>query len=129
MPTSEEVLDVAGLDRLHRIGGGEFVLEMIDLFLENAPQRLAAARAAVEAGDQKSLYRAAHSLKSTAANLGAQRLQGVAERLESLAAAGGTGSLGSVVSELEESYEQARGRLDAERTRRRPHEDQPRGQP
>jgi HPt (histidine-containing phosphotransfer) domain-containing protein len=123
-----QVLDPAALDRLDRIGGQEFVIEMIDLFLDHSPRRLAAARAALTAGDYSTLYRSAHSLKSTAANLGALALQSVAERVEALAAAEDSGGVAALVDELDRSYEQVRKRLDGERKRRQAPVDQSGGQ-
>jgi HPt (histidine-containing phosphotransfer) domain-containing protein len=118
MPMSQPVLDDDALDRLLRIGGQDFVIEMIELFLDNAPQRVASARAALEAGDFKTLYRASHSLKSTAANLGAQRLRLAAERVEAMAAAGEGQDVDTLVEEMAACYDQVRERLDAERKRR-----------
>lgn len=115
----ETVVDGAALDRLLRIGGQSFLLEMIRLFLENAPQRLAAARIALEQGDHQGLYRAAHSLKSTAGNLGAHRLQAASERLEARAVAKGPEPLGPLLDEMDRCYEQVRDRLETERRRRR----------
>lgn len=117
-PMSQVVLDDDALDRLLRIGGQGFVIEMIELFLDNAPHRVASARAALEAGDFKTLYRAAHSLKSTSANLGAQRLRLAAERVEGMAAAGDHEGMDTLVEEMATCYDQVRERLDAERKRR-----------
>ena len=116
---AEPVLEAAALDRLLRIGGQEFVVEMIELFLENAPERLRAARAAHEQSDHQALYRAAHSLKSTAANLGARRLQHAAERTEARASAKDTVALQPLLDEMNRRYDQVRERLEAERDRRR----------
>jgi HPt (histidine-containing phosphotransfer) domain-containing protein len=122
-------LDLTALDRLDRIGGREFVVEMIDLFLEHAPYRIEAARAGLGRADSRELYRAAHSLKSTSANVGAWQLQELAARLEALAAAGGGGDAEWLVGEVEECYSQVRGRLESERKRRSPPEDQTKGLP
>ena len=51
----EEAIEGAALDRLLRIGGQEFLLEMIDLFLENAPQRIRAAQDAL-LGNRDSIW-------------------------------------------------------------------------
>jgi HPt (histidine-containing phosphotransfer) domain-containing protein len=129
MRTPEDALDLAALDRLDRIGGREFVVEMIDLFLEHSQHRVEAARHALSQPDPRELYRAAHSLKSTSANVGARHLQQVAARLEALAAAGGGGEAEGLVEEVERCYEQVSGRLEAERKRRSPPEDQYKGKP
>jgi two-component system, sensor histidine kinase and response regulator len=129
MTASQQVLDVSALDRLDRIGGPTFVVEMIELFLDHSPTRLAAARSAFLASDYRRLYRSAHSLKSTAANVGAETLKSLAERVEALAAAENGADIASLVDEMDRSYEQLRKRLDAERKRRQAPEDQLRGQP
>lgn len=115
----EEVLDPGAVDRLLRIGGQDFLIEMIDLFLEHAPRRLEAARAAYGESDFQTLYRAAHSLKSTAGNLGARPLQAVAERVEGLAAAEDGEEIPPLLDDMERRYEQVRAELQAERERRK----------
>jgi HPt (histidine-containing phosphotransfer) domain-containing protein len=112
-------LDRGALDRLIRIGGQEFLVEMIDLFLEHAPERLDAARSALDQGDFPAVYRAAHSLKSTAGNLGARNVQGVAERIETSARAEDAASIGPLLEELARHYRDARVELEAERGRRK----------
>lgn len=83
-----DVLDRAAATRLHRIGGTRLLQGMIELFLEHAPARLAAADAALAAGTLGEAERAWHSLKSSAGNLGAVRLQAAAGQAEAAAAAG-----------------------------------------
>lgn len=85
---TEPVLEAAAMERLHRLGGDSLVQQMIALFLEHAPTRQAAVRTACDAADANALERAAHTLKSTAGNLGATRLQRTAETVEALAAEG-----------------------------------------
>lgn len=115
---ADEAVERAALERLLRIGGQDFLLEMIDLFLENAPHRIRAAQSALESGDAAGVYRAAHSLKSTAANLGARGLQGTAERLEGRAAEGDVEAMPPLVEEIARRYEDVRKRLESERKRR-----------
>lgn len=112
-------LDPAALERLFRIGGQEFVVEMIELFLEHAPQRLETARTALDAGDMTAVYRAAHSLKSTAANVGARGLQSAAERAEGRAAAEDAQALSPLLEGMEHHYERVRPELETERDRRK----------
>lgn len=71
--------DQDALDRLRRFGGDKLLGEMITLFLAAAPERLEAARAAATSGDAESAERALHSLKSSAAQLGAMRMQRLSE--------------------------------------------------
>jgi HPt (histidine-containing phosphotransfer) domain-containing protein len=112
------VLEQAALDRLLRIGGQGFLVEMITLFLEHAPARVAAAREGLAGGDLQVVYRSAHSLKSTAGNLGARALQAAAEQLESRAAAKDMAAIPPLLDEMARRYDEVRDRLESERDRR-----------
>jgi two-component system sensor histidine kinase/response regulator len=96
--------DPAALDRLRRFGGGKLLREMIALFLDAAPERIAAARAGVEIGDAAAAEMALHSLKSSSAQLGAMRMQRLSEQGESLATAGTLDIVGFLVQDLEEEW-------------------------
>lgn len=113
----EEIIEDAALRRLLRIGGRGFLREMIDLFLEHAPERIRSARAALEDGDHQTLYRAAHSLKSTAGNLGARGLQRVSERVEARAAERDLEAVPPLLEEMGRRFEEVRERLEDERSR------------
>jgi HPt (histidine-containing phosphotransfer) domain-containing protein len=56
---------------LRELGDEDFLQEMLALFLELTPQKLHEARAELAAGDWVAARRAVHSIKSSAANLGA----------------------------------------------------------
>ena len=62
----------------------EVIGEFVDLFAANTPRKIAAIRAAVEAGDEDGLVLAAHTLKSSSAQLGARRVSDLAALLESM---------------------------------------------
>jgi two-component system, sensor histidine kinase and response regulator len=74
-------------DLLDRVGGDrDTVIELIEIFLEDAPALLAEIR---EAGtDLTRLRRAAHTLKGASGNMGAHGAQASAERLQQAAASG-----------------------------------------
>jgi HPt (histidine-containing phosphotransfer) domain-containing protein len=93
-------LDPAALANLRRLGGDRFLGQMIDLFLEHAPKRLAAAQDEERAGNLKGVEAAVHSLKSSAANVGARHLQELAARIEELAGQGQRDALGPLVVQL-----------------------------
>lgn len=72
------VLDPAALDQLRalqRPGRPNLVARVIQLFRTDGPQRLASMQSAATEEDWPRLRREAHTLKSSAANLGAQRLR------------------------------------------------------
>jgi HPt (histidine-containing phosphotransfer) domain-containing protein len=84
------VLDAAALAELLKIVGGrrEDLLELIDSFLEDAPKLLGDMQRALAAGDAGLLQRAAHTLKSISADVGAQGLSRLCQALEAQAKAG-----------------------------------------
>jgi HPt (histidine-containing phosphotransfer) domain-containing protein len=85
MTTNSEpglVGDLDALKRLERFGGLKLRAELTTLFLEEAPSRLASARAAVTAGNVEAVRAMAHMLKSSAGQMGAIRVQYLCERLE-----------------------------------------------
>ena len=77
---------LAGLDlsaALSRVGGDEELLkEIAEIFLDQCPEALHDVRAAVEANDHEALQHAAHSLKGSVGNFGAQQAFEAAYRLE-----------------------------------------------
>jgi len=108
-------IDPAGLKRLDRIGGPPFVRKMIDLFLEEAPERFTAARRGEQAGDLIAVAEAAHSLKSSAQNFGASRLSHIAENIELQARANTCENLPALLNELEGAYGTVKAWLESER--------------
>ena len=91
----------AQLGNLEQLGGVDFVAEMIHLFLQTAQQNLATARRALAEGDRNQLRRAVHSLKSSAANMGADALSTLAFRIERLASDERGEELPALLAELE----------------------------
>ena len=65
-------------------GEPDFIVELIDLYTEDAPHRLSAIRGALAAGDLSALRRAAHCLRGSSASLGARQVETLCEHLERL---------------------------------------------
>lgn len=101
------IINPAALARLEEWGGTDLVHQMVRLFLQNSPERVEQIRAAF--GDDPGTIpeRGSHSLKSSAANVGADRLREVANRIESAAADSDFDEVRNLVPELESEYEQA----------------------
>jgi HPt (histidine-containing phosphotransfer) domain-containing protein len=82
----------AGLDRelaLSRVGGdAELLKEIAALFMEEYPKVLAELRAAAVRGDAQGVEHAAHGLKGSVANFGAQAAVDAAFQLEQMGRAG-----------------------------------------
>jgi two-component system, sensor histidine kinase and response regulator len=76
-PARDEVIDGAvidGLRALARPGKPSPLARALDRFLETTPAIVASIRAHADCGDAEALWRAAHSLKSSAGALGAKQL-------------------------------------------------------
>lgn len=75
----------AALTALANDLGADTVLEIIDLYLGEAPRHVSDVRKAAESGDAVVLRRVAHTLKSTSATVGASALSAVCLKIEHLA--------------------------------------------
>ncbi|HKK93609.1 MAG TPA: Hpt domain-containing protein [Longimicrobiales bacterium] len=81
------VLDEGALQRLDEWGGAKLRRQMARLYLENARRRLDQIDDALADGDDLGgVEMAAHSLKSSAANVGLMRVSVLAARVEDAAA-------------------------------------------
>ena len=78
----EPIIDTATFSALGEMAGAEFVKELVDTFLEEAPRMLADIHEAYEQRDADRFRRAAHSLKSNSNTFGAMRLGAAAKELE-----------------------------------------------
>ena len=79
---TQPTIDSATFDELKETAGAEFVNELVDTFLAEAPLMLADLRSALAAGDADRFRRAAHSLKSNSLTFGALTLGAMARDLE-----------------------------------------------
>ena len=75
-------IDRATFDSLEQTAGAEFVRELVDTFLQEAPGMLDELRSALAARDADKFRRAAHSLKSNSNTFGALTLGAMARELE-----------------------------------------------
>jgi CheY-like chemotaxis protein len=74
-------------DALERLGGDtELLADVIRIFLEDCPQRLAAIKAAVDSRDADAIRATAHALKGAASNLSATGLFEAAQVMERIGA-------------------------------------------
>ena len=79
------VIDRATFKELKQMSGADFINELIDAFLEDAPTMINQMQIALEAKDVESFRRNAHSLKSNANTFGAPELAALAKELEFMA--------------------------------------------
>ena len=86
---------------------GEFLREIVAIYLEDTPLRIAELDESLAAGDLQKFARAAHSVKGSSANLGAVFLRGAAERLEHEARTSGLKAVGPLVAEVKSEFARA----------------------
>jgi HPt (histidine-containing phosphotransfer) domain-containing protein len=107
MTTEPTILDPAALERLEEWGGPGLQKEIVQLFLEHGPVRMDQIRGALDGEDLEVPERGAHSLKSSAANVGAHHVHRVAGEVELAASQGDLQSVRDLIPDLEEAYAEA----------------------
>ena len=79
---SDATIDAATFAELQESAGADFVKELVQTFLEEAPGMLTELREALAAGHADAFRRAAHSLKSNSLTFGALALAALAREQE-----------------------------------------------
>jgi len=109
---SEKLLDyalIAELRNLPATGSVGVFQELVDLFLQNAPQRIIQINQSVNDGPMLTFH--AHALKGSALNLGATRLAEISQKLEDLGRARNMHGVPALVQELDSVFTQTRAQL------------------
>ena len=103
---SADELEAALRKSLEKLTGGdlEFMAEIIDTFLDDAPDLLAKMRDGVEHSNAADLRLAAHSLKSNSADFGAETLRELCKQAELLGEQGRLEGADSLVSRATSEY-------------------------
>jgi PAS domain S-box-containing protein len=109
-------LDAAALGSLRDLGGDEFLREVIDAFLTDAPDQIATLRRSLADQSTEELRRAAHTLKSNGATLGAEEFAGLCRTLEQRAKDGELDGASELVDRIEQEYGPLQGALTALRS-------------
>jgi HPt (histidine-containing phosphotransfer) domain-containing protein len=105
--TDFQIIDPQALERLKEWGGDKLAGQMVRLFLKNSGTRMDQIRKGVSEGDLEEAERGAHSLKSSAANIGAELLRTLATRMESAALDANVEDARTLLPELEAAYADA----------------------
>ncbi len=100
------LLDLAAMENLLSMLGGEFeyLVELIDSFLEDAPQLLAELDEFVERGDSEGVGRIAHSLKSNGADFGATTFSNLCKDLEITSKSGTLNGVSGLAAQIVAEY-------------------------
>ncbi len=100
--------------RSYSAPGMDFVAEVVGAFMGTVDPYLAQIDAAVAAGDCESVHRAAHPLKSSSMQVGAEALSEVCKRLEVAGRQGLPADLPALNLELKERWARVKPMLEAE---------------
>jgi two-component system, sensor histidine kinase and response regulator len=111
------LLDPAALKQiraLQRPGGPNILHKVITSYLRDSVQLIETIRGAIAQNDPPTLHRAAHSLKSTSATLGAQSLAGLCKNLEAIGRMHTTDNAAALLPAIESEYHHVATALRAE---------------
>ena len=111
------VIDQSVLDRirtLERNGAPNLLARLIELYLQGTPPLIERMEQAIANNDLQSLGTAAHTLKSSSANVGALQLQGLCKELEMQARNGRVTDAGGQLADIEQAFMTARAILRTE---------------
>lgn len=89
------------------------MIKMIDLFVEYGGSKIAEARAAQTAANIEGVERAVHSVKSSAGNVGARRVQQLAQEIETMTQQKPDEPLEGAIAELEQAFNDAKAELES----------------
>ena len=95
------------LRELDPSGGLGFTRQILQVYLDSSSNMVNLTAQAITAGDSEALYRAAHSLKSSAANVGAETLSNLFSQLEKLGRAGKLNEARAVFNVTQQEYDRA----------------------
>ncbi len=98
-------LDARAVENLRELGGEDFLAEVIDTFLSDAPDLVATLRTTQRQGDAEELRRAAHTLKSNGQTFGAGSFSELCRELEERARTGEIDGTGELVDRIEREYD------------------------
>ena len=114
---ADRLVDGAALESLREVGGDEFLAEVIDTFLADLPTLLATLRRGVQERDAAEVRRAAHTLKSNGATLGASDFAEACSALEQQAKDGRLDDAAALVDRIEAERGPLERALDAVRVK------------
>ncbi len=111
MGSEQPALDREIVGELQALMGGDFGM-LVNTFLTDSEQRIAAIEAALQQQDPEALRRAAHSFKGSAANLGAAGLSELCRQLEEYGRDGRVDAAQPLLPALQQEYSRARAQLE-----------------
>jgi PAS domain S-box-containing protein len=106
---------IANLRELQEPDEPDFVTELIDVLFGELPQKVLTMETALAARDAHGVNRLAHSMKSSAANLGAMPLSRIFHAIERKGAGGDLSGVDALVAAVKAEFDRVKVALSAER--------------
>ncbi len=109
-------LDPEALNSLAAMAAGrsdDALARVIATYLAHTPNLIAGLKQALAAADAEALVQAAHSMKSSSAQIGARRLSDLAREVEALGRSGRLGDVESLVGDMEAVFAKVRDGLES----------------
>jgi CheY-like chemotaxis protein len=104
--TDAPPIDASTISVLQQIDD-RLLREVIDIYVSEAPKRIASIRDAISKRDPQLLAAAAHALRSSSGNVGASRVREICAELEKIGRSGEITGAPKLVEELVAEYERA----------------------
>ncbi|MCB1947776.1 Hpt domain-containing protein [Nitrosomonas sp.] len=98
----DQLASIRGLDPLN---GNELVERILQVFLDTSVDLVRQIEQAEKSNDAESLYHAAHALKSSSANIGAENLAAIAKKLEHCGRSGEVAQIKQLLDALQQHYQ------------------------
>ncbi len=103
-------LDMNTFNSLKESTGADFIGELIDAFLDDAPGLIEQMKTSLAAGDAEKFRRATHSMKSNAATFGCMELAELARELETMGRDNNL-EIGNRLAQMEETLHEVESQL------------------
>ena len=113
LPTLDKAA-LANIRALQHPGAPDLLVRVADLYLADAPKLIGQMHAALSQSDAPAFTRAAHTLKSSSANVGARRLADLCKTLEACGRQGNIEPAAAMLAELQAEYARTADALTSE---------------
>lgn len=115
---SVDLAVLATYETIQLDGEPDLIVELIDLYLEDAPRRVAVMQESLAKRDWLSVKREAHSLRGSSGNLGALQIARICDEIEGIESGSPFASMAALLSCLELELERVLHIFLVERQRR-----------
>lgn len=113
---SQHVVDESAFAALIELGGKDFAIQMIDVFLRFAPQSIEEARMGLATGNLEPVKRMGHSLRSSGTTLGILDIRDLGARIETAARENNRADLPALIKAMEDAFRVAKSYLEGRRS-------------